>query len=115
MNIRREAKIQSPFPQTFIDRCIQLGLVGWRLDLNGMPIEDPIAPGILGMWLSSRPFRMMMAESAMIWATNEDFNALEVSPGVWVFPFPEEHRNRRTGYFALIGFSPEVLTSDLVE
>lgn len=115
MNIRRDAKIQTPFPQPFIDRCIQLGLVCWRLDLNGMPNEDPIAPGILGMWLSSRPFRMMMAESAMIWATNEDFNALEISPGVWVFPFPEEHRNRRTGYFAVIGFSPEVLTSDLVE
>jgi len=115
MNIRREAKKQDPFPKAFIDRCVQLGLVCWRLDLNGMPIEDPIAPGILSMWLSSRPLRMMMAESAMMWAAKEDFTALEVEEGIWLFPFPEVHRDRRTGYFIVLGFTPEVLSSHLIE
>jgi HD-GYP domain-containing protein (c-di-GMP phosphodiesterase class II) len=115
MNIRREAKVQDPFPEAFVERCVQLGLVCWRLDLNGMPMEDPIAPSLLSMWLSSRPLRMMMAESAMLWAANEEFVASEVEPGIWLFPFPEEHRNRRTGYFVMIGFSPEVLESELIE
>jgi HD-GYP domain-containing protein (c-di-GMP phosphodiesterase class II) len=115
MNIRREAKVQDPFPETFIERCVQLGLVCWRLDLNGMPIEDPIAPSLLSMWLSSRPLRMTMAETAMLWAAQDEFTATEVEPGIWLFPFAEEHRNRRTGYFAVLGFSPEVLESKLIE
>lgn len=115
MNIRRDAKVQDPFPEAFIDRCSQLGLICWRLDLNGMPIEDPVAPGILSMWLSSRPLRMMMAESAMLWAASEEIEAIEVQPGIWLFPFAEIHRDRRTGYFVVLGFSPEVLTSELIE
>lgn len=116
MNIRREAKQIDPFPSDFIDRCAKLGLVCWRLDLNGMPVDDPIAPGMISMWLSSRPLRMIMAESAMHWASDEDDIApSEAHPGLWLFPFTEIHRERRTGYFVVLGFSPEILTSDLIE
>lgn len=115
MNIRRDPKTHDPFPSDFIDRCASLGLACWRLDLNGMAMEDPIAPGMLSMWLSSRPIRMLMAESAMMWSAQEEFHAIEAQAGVWLFPFPEVHRNRRTGYFVVIGFSPEILSSELIE
>lgn len=114
MNIRRAPKAADPFPQEFLDRCEQLDLVTWHLDLNGMPIDDPRAPSMLGMWLSARPIRMIMAEAAMHWSTQDTLIAQELHPGLWAFPFIEEHRERRTGIFVAIGFSPEILVSGLV-
>jgi HD-GYP domain-containing protein (c-di-GMP phosphodiesterase class II) len=114
MNIRRAPKSVDPFPQPFLDRCDQMGLVTWRLDLNGMPMNDPQAPSMLAMWLSSRPLRMIMAEAAMNWATQDSFTAQQLHPGLWVFPFLEEHRDRRTGIFVAIGFSDEILESTLI-
>lgn len=115
MNIRRNAKIQDPFPEAFLDRVESMGLVSWRLDLNGMPTQDPGCPSMLGLWLSSRTMRMMMNEAAMIWSSQDELCVHEPHPGVWVFPFIEEHRERRTGFFVAIGFSEEILTSDLIE
>lgn len=114
MNIRRAPKAVDPFPQDFLDRCEQLGLVTWRLDLNGMPINDPQAPSMLAMWLSARPLRMIMAEAAMHWCTQDTLAAQELEPGLWAFPFIEEHRERRTGIFVAIGFSPAILESHLI-
>lgn len=114
MNIRRAAKAVDPFPQDFLDRCAKMGLVTWRLDLNGMPIDDPQAPSMLAMWLSARPLRMIMAEAAMYWCTQDTLAAQELHPGLWAFPFIEEHRERRTGIFVAIGFSPAILESELI-
>lgn len=115
MNIRRAAKKHDAIPSTLIDRCAELGLISWRLDLNGMPVEDPVAPSMLAMWLSSRPIRMMMAEAAMHWTSQDTLTFQQLHPGFWVFPFLEEHRDRRTGFFVAIGFSPEIISSDLIE
>ncbi|MFG0298292.1 MAG: HD domain-containing phosphohydrolase [Phycisphaerales bacterium JB047] len=115
MNIRRTAKQVDLFPEEFVNRCSEIGLVSWRLDLNGMPMNDPEAPSMLAMWLSSRPIRMMMTEAAMIWSAQEEFVAQELHPGLWAFPFVEEHRDRRTGIFVALGFSPEILESDLID
>ncbi len=114
MNIRRTAKSIDLFPQEFLDRCEQMGLVTWRLDLNGMPINDPHAPGMLSMWLSARPLRMIMAEASMHWCTQDTLEAQELHPGLWAFPFIEEHRERRTGIFVALGFSPAILQSELI-
>lgn len=111
MNIRRAPKQHDAIPADLIDRCLELGLVCWRLDLNGMPVNDPVAPSMLALWLSSRPIRSLMTETAMIWAAHDDLEAQEIHPGLWVFPFIEEHRDRRTGYFVAIGFGPEILES----
>lgn len=115
MNIRRSAKQVDLFPTEFVNRCSEIGLVSWRLDLNGMPMNDPEAPSMLAMWLSSRPLRMLMTEAAMIWSAQEEIVAQELHPGLWAFPFVEEHRDRRTGIFVAIGFSPEILESDLID
>ena len=114
MNIRRDAKAIDLFPIEFQERCDAMGLVSWRLDLNGMPIDDPRAPSMLAMWLSSRPLRMLLTEAAMIWSAQDDLVAEELHPGFWVFPFIEAHRDRRTGYFVAIGFSPEIMDSELI-
>ena len=111
MNIRRTPKQHDPVPPALLDRCLDLGLACWRVDLNGMPVEDPIAPSMLGLWLSSRPIRMLMTESAMIWSAQDELKEQEIHPGLWVFPFFEEHRERRTGYFVAIGFGPAILES----
>ena len=114
MNIRRAAKQVDPFPTQFVERCSEMGLVTWRLDLNGMPNEDPHASGIIAMWLSSRQLRMIMSEAAMIWSTQDVLEPQELHPGMWVFPFIEEHRDRRTGFFVAVGFSPDILESNLI-
>lgn len=115
MNIRRVPKQVDPFPSAFVERCAEMGLVTWRLDLNGMALSDPDAPSMLAMWLSSRPLRMLMTEAAMYWSAQDEFEAQELHPGLWVFPFVEEHRERRTGIFVAIGFSPEILESELID
>jgi HD-GYP domain-containing protein (c-di-GMP phosphodiesterase class II) len=115
MNIRRAPKQQEQVPQELLDRCLNLGLVNWRLDLNGMPVDDPIAPSMIGLWLSSRPLRSLLTEAAMIWTSQDELESYEIHPGLWVFPFIEEHRERRTGYFVTIGFGPEILSSPLIE
>ena len=115
MNIRRAPKRTDAFPAEFVGRCAEMGLVTWRLDLNGMAMSDPDGPSMLAMWLSSRPLRMLMAEAAMHWSAQDEFEAEELHPGLWVFPFVEEHRDRRTGIFVAIGFSPEILESELID
>lgn len=115
VNIRLAPKKHDPIPPQLIDRCADLGLVSWRLDLNGMPVDDPAAPSMLGLWLSSRPVRMMMAEAAMHWTTQDTLEHEQLHPGFWVFPFIEEHRERRTGYFVAIGFGEEILQSEHIE
>ncbi len=115
MNIRRAAKKHDAIPQPLVQRCAELGLVSWRLDLNGMPVDDPNAPSMLALWLSSRSIRMMMAEAAMHWTSQDTLGCQRLHPGMWVFPFIEEHRERRTGFFVAIGFSPEIIDSGFVE
>ncbi|MBL4699232.1 MAG: HD-GYP domain-containing protein [Phycisphaerales bacterium] len=112
MNIRRAPKKHDSIPSELFDRCEELGLACWRLDLNGMPIEDPVAPSMLGLFLSARSIRMLIVQAAMIWSTLDSLEPQEVHPGLWLFPFIEEHRDRRTGYFVAIGFGPEVLESE---
>lgn len=114
MNIRRDATNQESIPEQLKDRCAKLGLACWRLDLNGMPVDDPTAPSMLSLWLSSRPIRSLMTEAAMIWTTQDELTHREIYPGFWVFPQLEEHRDRRTGYFVAIGFGPEILDSEYI-
>ncbi|MCC5822587.1 MAG: HD-GYP domain-containing protein [Phycisphaerales bacterium] len=102
-------------PPAFVDRCRELGLVTWRLDPNGMPVEDPAAPELVALWLSSKPFRRVLTELASGWSARPKLSAANPMPGMWVYPFEELHRRRRTGYFIAIGFGKEILESDLLE
>ena len=115
MNIRRSPKQMSRVPTEFIDRCLKLGLVNWRLDLNGMPVEDPSGPSLIGMWLSTRRMMTLLSTAAMKWAAQDTLNPEEVYPGMWLIPLAETHRDRRTGYFVAIGFGPDVLDSAHIE
>lgn len=112
MNIRRSPKQMSMIPPEFIERCLELGLVSWRLDLNGMPVEDPSGPAMIGMWLSTRRFMTLLSKAAMSWTSQDSLNPEEIYPGIWLIPLAETHRDRRTGYFVSIGFGPDVLESE---
>lgn len=104
-----------PVPPAFVERCRELGLVTWRLDPNGMPVEDPDAGELLSLWLSSKPFRKVLTELASGWSAQQTLAAANPVPGLWVYPFEELHRRRRTGYFVAIGFGREILDSSLLE
>ncbi len=102
-------------PPEFVERCRELGLVTWRLDLNGMPVEDPAAPELVSLWLSSRPVRAVLTELASGWSAQGAPAPANPVAGMWVYPFEELHRRRRTGYFVAIGFGPAIMESDLLE
>jgi HD-GYP domain-containing protein (c-di-GMP phosphodiesterase class II) len=108
-------KARPTVPPAFVERCAELGLITWRLDPNGMPVEDPDASELLALWMSSRPFRAMLAELASVWTAQQTLSAANPLPGLWVYPFEELHRRRRTGYFVAIGFGPEILETELLE
>lgn len=102
-------------PPAFVERCRSLGLITWRLDLNGMPVEDPAAPELLTLWLSAKPFRASLTELASVWSAQQSLVATNPTPGLWIYPFEELHRRRRTGYFIAIGFGTEIMGSEMLE
>ncbi|RMH29864.1 MAG: HD-GYP domain-containing protein [Planctomycetota bacterium] len=104
-----------PVPRELVARCHELGLLTWRLDANGLPMEEPDAPELLAMWMSSKQFRAELTTLASAWSGMDTPQAVEPRPGMWVFPFEEVHRRRRTGYVVAIGFGREILESDLLE
>ena len=104
-----------PVPRELVARCRELGLLTWRLDANGLPMEEPDAPELLAMWMSSKLFRGELTTLASDWSGMDTPEAACPRPGMWVFPFEELHRRRRTGYVVAIGFGREMLTSDLLE
>ena len=115
MSIASLPKHRPPVPPAFVERCRALRLVTWRLDPNGMPVEDPGAPDLISLWLSSKPFRRVLTELASNWSAQTMLSAANPLPGMWVYPFEEVHRRRRTGYFIAIGFGKDILASDLLE
>lgn len=104
-----------PVPDAFGSRCRELGLITWRLDPNGAPLDDPDAPDLLSMWMCSKAFRDEMMELASGWSGMETLHPCQPRPGMWVFPFEEVHRRRRRGYYVAIGFGAEILKSELLE
>lgn len=102
-------------PPAFVERCRSLGLITWRLDPNGMPVEDPGAPELLTLWMSAKPFRGVLTSLASVWSAQQTLSAANPAPGLWIYPFEELHRRRRTGYFVAIGFGREVMESEMLE
>lgn len=115
MSTTSKPKNRPTVPPAFVERCRDLGLLTWRLDPNGMPVEDPGAPDLLALWMSSRPFRSLFTELASGWSACSELAPAEPVPGMWVFPFEEIHRRRRTGYFVAIGFGEMIFRADLLE
>ncbi|MBO6514784.1 MAG: HD-GYP domain-containing protein [Phycisphaerales bacterium] len=107
---------ESKVPQTpplFLERCRELGLVHWSLDVNGMAMSDPVGPRPIVRWLCSTAMRDMLIECAEHWATEDVPQMIEVS-GVRMYPFQILHHGRRTGYSVLIGFQERVLEVPLL-
>ncbi len=97
-------------PKVFLERCLDLGLVEWCVDVNGLPMSDPNCPGSLKLWLLSHDFREMMIDCAEHWATEESPSMLEPAQGVRFHPFMIEHHGRRMGFSVMIGFTEDAPT-----
>jgi HD-GYP domain-containing protein (c-di-GMP phosphodiesterase class II) len=98
--------------ETIRDRCRALGLAMWRADTSGKIVEEPGEPGLLGLWLRSAVISGLVSESAGSWAGVSQPEVLEVMPGAWLIPVPEEQRRRRVGMSIALALGPEVLTAE---
>jgi len=103
MNLREPEKAVSGSPARFVARCRELGLIPWRLDVNGMPVSDPDAPKGLRIWLCGSPIRKRLIECAQQWSAQDTPERVTIGDGIVVFPFGVEHRARRVGYTAMLG------------
>lgn len=94
------------------DRCRVIGLPTWRCDRTGVIIDEPNEPGLAGLWLRSGPMARIIAETAHRWAERETPGVVEVMPGCWLLPLPEERRRHRYGFTIALACSPDSLDSD---
>lgn len=120
MNLQSPHNAVSGSPSRFLARARDLGLVTWRLDVNGMPVCDPDAPPGLGIWLCSNTIRSRIIECAQDWTAQQSPGRLTLGDGILLFPFGVEHRSRRVGYIVLLGILPgaaddEQLLSEFLE
>jgi len=114
MNLREPDKAISGSPPRFVDRCREIGLVPWRLDVNGMPVSDPDAPSGLRIWLCGAPIRRRLVECAEHWSTQDKPERVTIGDGIVVFPFGVEHRSRRVGYTVMLGILPEAADDEVL-
>lgn len=97
-------------PAAFLERCKELGLIEWRVDVNGMAVSDPVCPGPLNLWLCSRGIRDLVVECAEQWATEDSPTMIEAAHGMRLYPFLIEYHGRRTGFTVMIAFTEEILS-----
>ncbi len=101
-------------PVVFKQRCADLGLVEWCVDINGMPVSDPACRGPVKLWLLSKAVRQQIIECAEMWATMDTPRMIEATTGMRLYPFVIEHHGRRTGFSLMIAFTQDILKSDLL-
>jgi HD-GYP domain-containing protein (c-di-GMP phosphodiesterase class II) len=101
-------------PVVFKQRCAELGLVEWCVDINGMPVSDPACRGPVKLWLLSKSVRQEIIQCAEIWATMDKPKMIEATNGMRLYPFVVEHHGRRTGFSLMIAFTDDILKSDLL-
>lgn len=97
-------------PAAFLKRCKELGLIEWRVDVNGMAVSDPACPGPLNLWLCSRGIRDLVVECAEQWATEDSPTMIEAARGMRLYPFLIEYHGRRTGFTVMIAFTEEIIS-----
>ena len=97
-------------PAVFLERCKELGLIEWRVDVNGMAVSDLACPGPLKLWLCSRDIRDLVVECAEQWATEDSPSMIEAARGMRLYPFLIEYHGRRTGFTVMIAFTEDVLS-----
>lgn len=114
MKLQLDESKRPQTPPEFLNRCRELGLVYWNLDVNGMAMCDPVGPQPLVLWLCSKSVRDLLIECAERWATETVPTMIEVD-GVRIFPFQIEHHGRRTGYSILIGFNEGILDHPILK
>jgi putative nucleotidyltransferase with HDIG domain len=101
-------------PPVFVQRCSELGLVQWSVDVNGMPLNDPVCPASLKNCLLSGPMRAMLIECAEHWSTQDTLSMVEFVDGIRIYPFAIEHHGRRTGFGIMLAFTEAVLSQSLI-
>ena len=103
--------VGQPYPAwaTIRDRCRVLGMPTWRADTAGSIVDEPVEPGLAGLWLRSGFVENLVAGMALGASAAGEPEMSEAFPGCWLLPIVEENRRRRTGITIAMALSPEAL------
>lgn len=104
-------RIYSP-QETVRDRCRAMGMPTWRCTVDGTIIEEPVEPGVAGLWLRSGRVAQMIKQAADEWANDKQPKTKAAFPSCWLIPIPEEQRRRRTGMLVAMAMGPWALDSE---
>lgn len=115
MNTRQPDKDAPDSPAWFLNRCRDIDLIPWEIDLNGQPVSDPITKDRVKIWLCSSDVRMHLVDMALHWSTQEHPTRCTIDNTLHVLPFERVHRNRRIGYTIMIALEPGILDDPLLK
>src|SRR4051812_628648 len=105
----------NPASVTVRERCRALGLPTWRCDTGGAIIEEPVEPGLAGLWLRSGHIGGLISSTARSWIGVENPSVMNPAPGCWVLPVVDDPRRRRNGVVAAMAIGPDIIGSDLFQ
>ncbi|MEX2217355.1 MAG: HD-GYP domain-containing protein [Phycisphaerales bacterium] len=111
MSPGRAQQPYSPF-QTLRDRCRAMGLPTWRCTAEGAIVEEPVEPGVAGLWLRSGPIAERVRRAAAAWAREPEPKIVRLFTACWLIPIPEEQRSRRSGLLASMALGPWALDGE---
>jgi HD-GYP domain-containing protein (c-di-GMP phosphodiesterase class II) len=98
---------------TVRDRCRTLHLPTWRLDTAGAIIDEPLEPGLAGLWLRSSEITTLIAAVTRPLVQEPEPRISPVFDGCWLIPLPEDHRRRRLGLTVAMALSERALEGDV--
>jgi HD-GYP domain-containing protein (c-di-GMP phosphodiesterase class II) len=91
------------------ERCAAIGLPTWRCDNTGLIVSEPSDTGPVGLLWGSAGFACRIEQTALAWAGQEKPDIVELFPGAWAIPLPEQRRRTRTGVLIALALSEQAL------
>lgn len=94
------------------ERCAQMGLPTWHCDNGGLILSEPSERGPVGLLLGSSAITRIVTSTARQWGGEATPEIVEVFPGAWAVPLPEQRRRDRIGCVLALAFSEEALDQE---
>jgi len=104
-----QAPAQYPCWASIRDRCRGLGMPTWRTDTAGAIVEEPIEPGLAGLWLRSGSISDLITKAARIATDQAQPQIIQPFAGCRLLPLPDQVRKRRIGTTLAMALAPEAL------
>ncbi|MCC6679099.1 MAG: HD-GYP domain-containing protein [Phycisphaerales bacterium] len=93
-------------------RCRAMGLPSWRCDGGGVIVADPLEGGVLGLWLRSPVITSLVEPCVRRWLAESPPAPVQMLPGVWAIPVPQQLRRRLVGWTVVVALGPAAIESD---